>query len=375
MSSSSPAIPSSVPLDAGRIDAWLAPRSAISTTTGGGSGCAASLIALPSEAGGRYVVSLHSEGALVQRWQSVSAACGAPAAPRTVSGPSGAGFTRDVEDPAHRWMCPHPGREDPQFHPGRRPHRRERVAEVGPGLRARDAELVDATDTIVMPGFVDTHRHAWKSLFRNFGEVAGGDGAGAGGRRRSLPARGRLRRHPDRPAGCDRGGDHHRRRLVAIRPDDALVDAALQAHADAGLRTVFVHALLDRDGGPRQSAPAIRQLVARLDRRGRAARPPSPSGPACPGRSDLGAGRRRLGSRPGSSVLRIHAHAGSETPGAWRDLRRSPSEGSWVRMSRSSTAPRSTTQISTRSRRREPRCRCAVERDGERPRDRLRSRS
>ena len=46
------------------------------------------------------------------------------------------------------------------------------VAEVGVGLRARDAEQVNATDTIVMPGFVDTHRHAWTSLFRNFGDPA-----------------------------------------------------------------------------------------------------------------------------------------------------------------------------------------------------------
>ena len=34
---------------------------------------------------------------------------------------------------------------------------------------ARSAEVVDAADTIVMPGFVDTHRHLWQSLLRNAG--------------------------------------------------------------------------------------------------------------------------------------------------------------------------------------------------------------
>ena len=33
--------------------------------------------------------------------------------------------------------------------------------------------MVDATDTIVMPGFVDTHRHAWESL-SGTSERAGG---------------------------------------------------------------------------------------------------------------------------------------------------------------------------------------------------------
>ncbi|HWL50072.1 MAG TPA: hydrolase, partial [Acidimicrobiia bacterium] len=42
----------------------------------------------------------------------------------------------------------------------------ELIAEVGESIRARDADVIDATDTIVMPGFVDTHRHLWESLFR-----------------------------------------------------------------------------------------------------------------------------------------------------------------------------------------------------------------
>ena len=90
------------------------------------------------------------------------------------------------------------------------------VAEVGPGLRARDAEQVDATDTIVMPGFVDTHRHTSMSLFRNLGEA---DGVRSGISPTSasfgdLSAGRRVRRHPHRVARCRRSGDHHRRRLV-----------------------------------------------------------------------------------------------------------------------------------------------------------------
>jgi cytosine/adenosine deaminase-related metal-dependent hydrolase len=41
-----------------------------------------------------------------------------------------------------------------------------RIAAVGPGLDATGAEVVDATDRIVVPGFVDTHRHGWQSVLR-----------------------------------------------------------------------------------------------------------------------------------------------------------------------------------------------------------------
>ncbi|MGW7533237.1 amidohydrolase family protein [Amycolatopsis sp. NPDC054798] len=43
-----------------------------------------------------------------------------------------------------------------------------RIAAVGPALRA-DAEIVDAAGKIVLPGFVDTHRHTWQTAFRGMG--------------------------------------------------------------------------------------------------------------------------------------------------------------------------------------------------------------
>ncbi|ANW16765.1 amidohydrolase family protein [Streptomyces clavuligerus] len=36
-------------------------------------------------------------------------------------------------------------------------------------LDAPDAEIIDATDRIVMPGFVDNHRHTWQTAFRGIG--------------------------------------------------------------------------------------------------------------------------------------------------------------------------------------------------------------
>ncbi len=41
-----------------------------------------------------------------------------------------------------------------------------RIAAIGNDLGSVDAEVLDATGTIVMPGFVDTHRHTWQTSVR-----------------------------------------------------------------------------------------------------------------------------------------------------------------------------------------------------------------
>ncbi|TWP53764.1 amidohydrolase family protein [Lentzea tibetensis] len=43
-----------------------------------------------------------------------------------------------------------------------------RIEAVGRNLPARGAKIIDATDMIVMPGFVNTHYHMWSALGRNY---------------------------------------------------------------------------------------------------------------------------------------------------------------------------------------------------------------
>ncbi len=179
---------------------------------------------------------------------------------------------------------------------------------------------MDATDTIVMPGFVDTHRHAWRSLSRNIGAwPPDGEAAGAGDELRpdDVYAATLIGLLGAIEAGVTTVVD-----WSPIRPDDALVDAALRAHADTGLRTVFVHAPRAGTEDLGSIAQAIRQLVARLTD---AAGPLTTIafGSEVPGAENLERvaaaweGARELG-------LRIHAHADPETsgPGAIAELAR-----------------------------------------------------
>jgi len=43
------------------------------------------------------------------------------------------------------------------------------IVDVAERIDAPDAEVIDATDRIVLPGFVDTHRHTWQTAFRGVG--------------------------------------------------------------------------------------------------------------------------------------------------------------------------------------------------------------
>ncbi len=42
----------------------------------------------------------------------------------------------------------------------------DKIAQVGRGIQA-DAEVIDVGGDIVIPGFVDTHRHTWEAAIRN----------------------------------------------------------------------------------------------------------------------------------------------------------------------------------------------------------------
>src|SRR5450432_615720 len=44
-----------------------------------------------------------------------------------------------------------------------------KIAAVGPNLAAADAEIIDASNMVIMPGFIDSHRHVWEGILRNIG--------------------------------------------------------------------------------------------------------------------------------------------------------------------------------------------------------------
>ena len=42
-----------------------------------------------------------------------------------------------------------------------------KITAVKPNISAPNAQVIDAANRVVMPGFVDTHRHMWQGFLRN----------------------------------------------------------------------------------------------------------------------------------------------------------------------------------------------------------------
>jgi 5-methylthioadenosine/S-adenosylhomocysteine deaminase len=137
-----------------------------------------------------------------------------------------------------------------------------RIAAVAATVDAADAEIVDATGKIVMPGFVDTHRHTWQTTFRGIGADWTFD-------QYRVAMHGTLRPHYQ-PEDVYLGNLLGRIEALssgvttmldwfhcAVRPENA--DAAIQALREAPGRSVFCYCAAEPD-----IAPEITRVRAQL---------------------------------------------------------------------------------------------------------------
>lgn len=187
------------------------------------------------------------------------------------------------------------------------------IVEVGTGQRSRDAEVVDASNAIVMPGFVDTHRHVWKSLFRNLGDSGSPDGT-----TQSSRVYGPHYQPEDVYAatligllGAVEAGITTVVDWSDIQPEANYVDAALEAHEDAGLRTVFVHSRAGWAGGHEDEKAGLRRLAAQRAKAGGSFTTIA-FGPDDPVRSDIDRVARDW-ALARELEMRIHTHVGSDS--------------------------------------------------------------
>ena len=96
----------------------------------------------------------------------------------------------------------------------------KKISAVRPNISAPNAQVIDAKNRIVMPGFVDTHRHMWQGYLRNVlpdGSLEDYSQRRAAHVRRQDGAGRCLRRGPDQCARRGRQRRHLRARLVAHR--------------------------------------------------------------------------------------------------------------------------------------------------------------
>ncbi|MET9273778.1 amidohydrolase family protein [Kribbella sp. NPDC003557] len=143
-----------------------------------------------------------------------------------------------------------------------------RIAAVGPGP-ATDAEVIDARERIVLPGFVDTHRHLWQTALRGsavdaglgtyFEQVLGRHGSRF--RAEDVAAGNLVGALECLDAGITTVQDYSH---VQRTPDHA--DAALDALERSGIRAVFGYGPSPLSGGA-VDAGQMRRIMARRSAR------------------------------------------------------------------------------------------------------------
>lgn len=147
----------------------------------------------------------------------------------------------------------------------------DRIAAIAPRLDVGDAERIEAAGMIVLPGFVDTHRHTWQTCVRHryadidpqiyFAEMLGAKGAAF--RTEDVYVGTLLGAVSALDSGITTMLDWSH---VQNSPDHG--DAAIQALRDAGIRGVFGHGwpLVDGSAWMFDSALGHPQDIRRLRR-------------------------------------------------------------------------------------------------------------
>ncbi|WNG33068.1 amidohydrolase family protein [Archangium violaceum] len=118
----------------------------------------------------------------------------------------------------------------------------KKIVSVGPNLEATGAAVIDATGTVVMPGFIDTHHHQFETALRSF--LAEG-----------------LLLNDGRPHGERNYFDYILQKLTPVyRPEDVYISELLGSlsQLDAGVTTVVDTSQVNHT--PEHSDAAIRAL-------------------------------------------------------------------------------------------------------------------
>jgi len=148
-----------------------------------------------------------------------------------------------------------------------------RIAAVGPELiadtAAADVEVLDASERIVLPGFVDTHRHLWQTALRGIAV----DADLGMYFERVLGAYGLRFRAEDVAAGnlmgaleCVNAGITTVQDYSHVQASPAHADAALDALERSGIRAVFGYGPSPLSGGA-VDAGEMRRIMARRSER------------------------------------------------------------------------------------------------------------